>query len=158
MGLLISTSKSGMSSASTAFFSPAIVEEATSKAILFNLESCQVHGVGSDVVTIGSSPRCSVVLADKSLAAQHCMISPSESAGYRLYDLNGQVGCSVNGVKVLENSRIYDGDEISVGAHSFVFNLVNKSSQLETNAKNDTQDSFSWMKAFGEYLRGMARL
>jgi pSer/pThr/pTyr-binding forkhead associated (FHA) protein len=142
-----------MMSTTSAVYAPVTLQEDTQHAILFNLESCQVHSVASDVITIGSSQRSTIRITEDWMSSQHCMII-RYADGFRLYDLNSASGCYVNGARVTENCQIFDGDEITVGHATFAFNLVEKQSQFSSK---DAKQGFSWVKAFGNYLRSIGR-
>jgi pSer/pThr/pTyr-binding forkhead associated (FHA) protein len=126
------------------------VDEVRPHAILFDMDSCKVHSLADDAITIGSSSRSTICLSAEDSSPQHCLIV-RYADGYKLYDLNSATGCSVNGVRIRENCQIFDGDELKVGNRSFVFNLV------QSDAGKSTGSQTSWVKAFGNYLRGMAK-
>jgi len=71
--------------------------------------SYDVHGP----VTLGRSPECGVVLADRSVSREHARIEP-DGAGWRIVDLGSRNGIKVRGERV-ERAPIFDLDEIVLG-------------------------------------------
>jgi pSer/pThr/pTyr-binding forkhead associated (FHA) protein len=137
---------------SSASIARVVLEETKPHAILFDLETGDLNELAADAITIGSSDKSAVRISGPKVSPQHCLII-RYSDGYRLYDLNSRSGCSVNGVKINENCQLFDGDEISIGDFSFVFNLVKPQSTNGTANKG----TVSWVKSFGKYLFGMNR-
>lgn len=68
-----------------------------------------VHGP----VTLGRSPECGVVLADRSVSREHARIEP-DGAGWRIVDLGSRNGIKVRGERV-ERAELRDLDEIVLG-------------------------------------------
>ncbi|HEU4339124.1 MAG TPA: FHA domain-containing protein [Planctomycetota bacterium] len=66
---------------------------------------------------IGTSPGCTIVVADPAAAPKHCRITRS-SQGFVVTDLSG--GTVVNGAKVKEHA-LKDGDVLQIGSEKFVF-------------------------------------
>ena len=71
--------------------------------------SFDVHGP----VTLGRSPECGVVLADRSVSREHARIEP-DGAGWRIVDLGSRNGIKVRGERV-ERAPLFDHDEFVLG-------------------------------------------
>ena len=75
--------------------------------------------LGADVVTIGRSTSCQVVLDDANVSRVHAEVRPA-GTGWLLADMNSTNGTRVNGSPVRERA-LADGDEITVGSSTLRF-------------------------------------
>jgi pSer/pThr/pTyr-binding forkhead associated (FHA) protein len=70
-------------------------------------------------VTLGRSPHCDYVVDDRTVSARHAELRRTPD-GWELRDLGSRNGTRVNGWLV-KQQRVAEGDEIALGASSFVF-------------------------------------
>jgi hypothetical protein len=70
-------------------------------------------------VALGRSPECDYVVDDPTVSARHAELRRT-AAGWSLRDLGSRNGTRVNGW-LLKEHALADGDEIELGAVSFVF-------------------------------------
>jgi hypothetical protein len=70
-------------------------------------------------LTLGRSPHCDYLVNDRTVSARHAELRRT-SDGWELRDLASRNGTRVNGWLV-EQQRLADGDEIVLGASTFVF-------------------------------------
>jgi hypothetical protein len=75
--------------------------------------------LGREVVSVGRSAACKVVLDDANVSRQHAEVRPAPS-GWKIADLNSTNGTRVNGSPVRERD-LADGDEITVGSSTLRF-------------------------------------
>jgi pSer/pThr/pTyr-binding forkhead associated (FHA) protein len=66
-----------------------------------------------DTMIIGRSPDCKFVIADRQVSRQHAVIT-KENEGIFISDLGSKNGTYVNGVRVIDKSRIQDGDMVQL--------------------------------------------
>lgn len=74
-----------------------------------------------DVVTVGRSKECDLMLEDTEASRKHCQVR-KWAGKFLLEDLKSKNGTFVNGKKVASHT-LSDGDRIAVGDSSFVFKL-----------------------------------
>jgi len=82
--------------------------------------------LGRRELRIGGDPACDVVLADPSVAPQHCRI---HEHGGELMVRDRGFGVLINGERCLEPTRLSDGDRIEIG--SSMIELLRGRSQLD---------------------------
>jgi pSer/pThr/pTyr-binding forkhead associated (FHA) protein/outer membrane protein assembly factor BamB len=70
--------------------------------------------------TVGSQEDNDLILQDASVATHHVRIE-KHIENYRMVDLGSAAGTTLNGRPVKNQMQLVDGDEISVGEHSIVF-------------------------------------
>lgn len=70
-------------------------------------------------VTLGRDPHCDYVIGDRTVSGRHARLQRSKD-GWELHDLGSRNGTRVNGWLV-QQQRVADGDEIVLGASTFVF-------------------------------------
>ena len=75
--------------------------------------------LGAEVVTIGRSTSCQVVLDDANVSRMHAEVRPS-GIGWMIADMNSTNGTRVNGSPIRERP-LADGDEITVGSSKLRF-------------------------------------
>lgn len=73
-----------------------------------------------DVVTIGRSRDCHIVVENLAVSRTHAQIERQDNDIYILTDLSSANGTSVNGVQIT-NIEIMHGDEIKIGKHQLFF-------------------------------------
>jgi pSer/pThr/pTyr-binding forkhead associated (FHA) protein len=69
--------------------------------------------VGEQIISIGRTPVCTIVLADPNVSRNHAEIRP-QGRGFIVVDLGSTNGSRVNGVRVREQMLV-DGDELAFG-------------------------------------------
>jgi hypothetical protein len=69
--------------------------------------------LGEQIISIGRTPECTIVLADPNVSRNHAEIRP-QGTGFIVVDLGSTNGSRVNGVRVREQMLV-DGDELAFG-------------------------------------------
>lgn len=98
--------------------------------------------LGSEPITIGRSPECTLPILDERASRQHCVIEPEPSGGWQVRDLQSRNGTRVNDSKV-ERRVLKAGDVVRVGSHEFL---------VETDAPVPTAESRRRTLHIGEAL------
>jgi hypothetical protein len=96
-----------------------VVEHTETVAAWIVLPDDQKVGVGSEPVTIGRMPDCTVPLADPNVSRRHAEIRRDGDNVY-LIDLGSTNGTRVNGVAIHQR-QLADGDVITVGITALRF-------------------------------------
>lgn len=78
--------------------------------------------VGNEPVVIGRLPECDLVVADSNVSRRHAELKRAGD-GINIVDLGSTNGTRVNGQPVREH-RLADGDKITVGSTSIVFEMA----------------------------------
>ena len=74
-----------------------------------------------DVIVIGRSPSCDIVINDRQISRQHLIIRKT-GAGYVLEDLDSKNGTYINGSAVQGSVGLQDGDVVQIAlARKFIF-------------------------------------
>lgn len=76
--------------------------------------------LASTVITLGRLPDCHVVLADPNASRRHAEVRPS-GKGWVVVDLGSTNGTRVNGLLVVGDRLLANGDVITIGATSVRF-------------------------------------
>jgi hypothetical protein len=71
--------------------------------------------LGSGTVTVGRLPECTISINDSDISRNHAVIKAGPTA-YVVTDLGSTNGTMVNGVKIVGEHRLRDGDIISFGS------------------------------------------
>jgi hypothetical protein len=71
--------------------------------------------LGSGTVTVGRLPECTISINDSNISRNHAVIKAGPTA-YVVNDLGSTNGTMVNGVKIVGEHRLRDGDIISFGS------------------------------------------
>jgi hypothetical protein len=79
------------------------------------LPSGQRVDLGTSTVTIGRLPECTISINDTNISRTHAEVKAGTSA-YVVCDLGSTNGTMVNGLKIVGEQRLRDGDIISVGS------------------------------------------
>jgi pSer/pThr/pTyr-binding forkhead associated (FHA) protein len=66
-------------------------------------------------VTVGRLPECTISINDSNISRTHAEVKAG-ATGYVVNDLGSTNGTMVNGVKILGEQRLRDGDIISFGS------------------------------------------
>jgi len=82
-------------------------------AMLILQEGNKRWPLDKDLLTIGRSPDCDIILADRVVSRRHACIERRDT-GYFIVDDESKNGTFVNGKPVSEPRRLIDGDEIQV--------------------------------------------
>jgi len=98
--------------------------------------------LGTEPITIGRSPECTMPILDERASRQHCVIEPDSAGGWQVRDLQSRNGTRVNDAKV-ERRSLRPGDVVRVGSHEFL---------VETDAPVPTPDSRRKSLHIGEAL------
>lgn len=75
--------------------------------------------LGTDPITIGRSPECTLPILDERASRQHCVIEPDSTGGWQVRDLQSRNGTRVNDSKV-DRRSLRPGDVVRVGSHEFL--------------------------------------
>lgn len=86
------------------------------------LASGERIALGAGVVGIGRLPACEVVLADPNASRRHAEVRP-HGKGYAVVDLGSTNGTLVNGLLVVGDRVLADGDVIGIGATTLRFEV-----------------------------------
>ena len=70
--------------------------------------------------TLGRSSENSIVLRDSSVSRYHAMLLQDDE-GWMIEDANSSSGTFVAGIRLLQRTRLHDGDEITAGIFTFRF-------------------------------------
>ncbi len=81
----------------------------------------QYFPLDKDLVTVGRSRECDVVLEDVNISRRHCQVRKAGSA-YTLEDLKSKNGTYVNGAPV-QHWSLSDGDLIGLGDQKLLYKL-----------------------------------
>jgi len=94
--------------------------------ILENKKS-QTTLIHSDLTTFGRDPSSTICIDNLNVSWNHAQIM-NEHDRYYINDLNSSNGTFVNGLEIDDSKEIFQGDTISLGLYSFIF-------QYDKNAK-----------------------
>jgi FHA domain len=72
---------------------------------------------------LGRSTDCEITIEDPLVSRQHARIVIAVEGAF-LHDLGSRNGVKLNGTPISEATRLKDGDRVRVGAHEFVFCVV----------------------------------
>lgn len=89
--------------------------------VTYGHTSKKCRPLDADVIVLGRSPSCDFNLVSPDVAPVHCILVRSTD-GWRLRDCSGRPGTRVNG-KIVQETRLDDGDVIQVGSFSFQTHL-----------------------------------
>lgn len=69
-----------------------------------------------DPIMIGSGASAAVRIESDDVSSLHCMIKPSDEGGLAVLDLGSDEGTEVNGREITGETKLEDGDSVSVGS------------------------------------------
>jgi hypothetical protein len=81
--------------------------------------------IGSNVVSIGRLPECTITLSDANVSRRHAEIRPGNEI--HVVDLGSTNGTKVNGLRIEGERVLSDGDIISLGSTHLRFEATNTS-------------------------------
>lgn len=81
--------------------------------------------VGTDVVSIGRLPECTITLADPNVSRRHAEVRPG--AQITVVDLGSTNGTKVNGLRITGERPLVDGDIVSLGSTHLRFEATSPS-------------------------------
>ena len=73
--------------------------------------------------SVGRSPLNQVQISDPLVSKQHCLIFADQSGNYSIKDLGSRNGTFVNKKRISDDEALRNGDEISLGTTSCMFQL-----------------------------------
>jgi hypothetical protein len=79
------------------------------------LPSGQRVDLGTSTVTVGRLPECTISINDSNISRNHAEIKAGPNA-FVVYDLGSTNGTMVNGIKIVGEHRLRDGDIVSFGS------------------------------------------
>ena len=79
------------------------------------LPSGQRVDLGTATVTVGRLPECTISINDSNISRNHAEVRVGQTA-FMVYDLGSTNGTLVNGVKIVGEHRLRDGDILSFGS------------------------------------------
>jgi len=79
------------------------------------LPSGERVALGEHITTVGRLPECTISINDTNVSRNHAEVRTG-SAAYVVVDLGSTNGTMVNGVKIIGEQRLADGDIISFGS------------------------------------------
>jgi len=71
--------------------------------------------LGTATVTVGRLPECTISINDSNISRNHAEVRAGQTA-FIVYDLGSTNGTMVNGIKIVDEHRLRDGDIISFGS------------------------------------------
>ena len=71
--------------------------------------------LGTATVTVGRLPECTISINDSNISRNHAEVRAGQTA-FVVYDLGSTNGTMVNGIKIVGEHRLRDGDIISFGS------------------------------------------
>ena len=86
---------------------------------------------------LGRAPSCEVVLANGKVSRQHALVNRQSEAEFWLIDLGSVNGTYLNGRRVAQPCRLFDGDQIRIAEFAFSFRYP----QARTRSDPDTTPS-----------------
>ena len=101
---------------------PAAPARATGRLLLPSGERVVV---GTDVVSIGRLPECTVTLTDPNVSRRHAEVRPG--AQITVVDLGSTNGTKVNGLRITGERPLIDGDIVSMGSTHLRFEATSPS-------------------------------
>ncbi|NEW59786.1 FHA domain-containing protein, partial [Sulfurovum sp. bin170] len=78
--------------------------------------------LSKDIITMGRDPKSDIRIDHPSASFHHAKLTKT-AKGYTIKDLGSTNGTYVNGVEVRRDTIVKQGDEISLGIHSFVLSM-----------------------------------
>jgi hypothetical protein len=75
-----------------------------------------------DKVTLGRLPECELAIADSGVSRRHAEVRRGPDGSWVVADLGSTNGTKVNGSRISGPRELKDGDEVTVGSTSIVFN------------------------------------
>lgn len=81
--------------------------------------------VGTDVVSIGRLPECTITLTDPNVSRRHAEVRPG--AQITVVDLGSTNGTKVNGLRITGERPLVDGDIVSLGSTHLRFEATSPS-------------------------------
>jgi hypothetical protein len=81
--------------------------------------------VGTDVVSIGRLPECTITLTDPNVSRRHAEVRPG--AQITVVDLGSTNGTKVNGLRITGDRPLVDGDIVSLGGTHLRFEATSPS-------------------------------
>ena len=72
--------------------------------------------------SLGRSRECDCVIDDHNVSRRHAELRRSSSGDWQIVDLGSTNGVKVNGRRI-DTSRLSPGDEVSLGTHTFIFDI-----------------------------------
>jgi hypothetical protein len=79
------------------------------------------RALDKDVMLLGRSPICDLVLSSQEVAPVHCVLARS-AGGWRVRDCGGRIGARLNGA-LISDCLLRDGDMLQVGTFNFELHL-----------------------------------
>ena len=82
----------------------------------------EIFRLDDSVLSIGRDPSNHLPILDSALSRHHCQIEWRDDT-YVIRDMDSRNGTLLNG-SVLKDKQLTDGDEIKMGASTFLFRLI----------------------------------
>jgi pSer/pThr/pTyr-binding forkhead associated (FHA) protein len=101
--------------------------------VFHNDEPIKTYQVDRNVLNIGRLPENDIPIASISISRRHVRIERNAMGDYILTDLNSLNGTFVNNKKVKE-LKLTDGDKITIGKYSLIFEIGMESNEPTTVA------------------------
>jgi pSer/pThr/pTyr-binding forkhead associated (FHA) protein len=132
--------------------------------VTYGHTSKKCRPLDADVIVLGRAPSCDFSLVSPEVAPVHCILVRSTD-GWRLRDCSGRPGTRVNG-KVIQETRLDDGDVIQVGSFSFQTHLPDQApaaapvsptyvAHLEKSRRNLVRLALKLRKHLGDRARAI---
>lgn len=82
------------------------------------------------IFTIGSDPDNDYVVKDPAISHRHVEFKKIDS-GYYVFDLKSETGTKLNGLPLIQEQQVVDGDEIVIGDLEFIFQMEPNKAQSD---------------------------
>ncbi len=108
--------------------------------VFHNNEHIKTYEINNSCITIGRLPENDIAIASISVSRRHNRIEQDPTRQYILTDLNSLNGTYVNNQKI-SITKLMDGDKITIGKYSILFEIIPEESELNETAVLKNQKS-----------------
>ena len=122
-------------------------------SILFKDRILSVHQLSQDEpLMIGQSDECQLQIDSLAIQSKHAKISYSDRV-YSIESMDSDAAIHINSIEVDTLTPLSDGDDISIGKHSLIFNFDERNKNTSTTTPDEaiTQHLTGWL----QYINGV---
>ncbi len=113
--------------------------------VYHNNEHIKTYEVDSTAITVGRLPENDIPIASISVSRRHFTIEQDETHQFNITDLNSLNGTFVNSKKV-SLTKISDGDKITIGKYSILFEIIPEGDNLKETAIHKSKEEIPPVK------------